>query len=55
MFVSSSILFFNVWNIVNFLMCEKLFTELHPVCIAGSKQQIGNRHFEDNTCFEIYL
>ena len=54
-FVSSSILFFNVWNVLIFLIYEKLLMESHPgiICIAGSKQHNGNS--EANTCVGIYL
>ena len=45
-FVISSILFFNIWNVVTFL----ILTESHPACIVGSKKHIGNLNSEANKC-----
>ena len=50
-------IFFNIWNVATFKICEKLLMKLHPdtVCIAGSKQHIDNPNTEANTCIGIYL
>ena len=43
-----------IFNAVIFLACEKLLTEPHPACIAGSKQHIGNPISEANAYIGIY-
>ena len=53
-YVSLSILFFKVWTAAIFLICEKLFMESHPACIAGSTQHIGNPISEASAYIGIY-
>ena len=54
--VSLSILFFNVWNVAIYPICEKLLTESHRdiVCIAGSKQHIDHPSSEATTMDKIF-
>ena len=47
---SSLILFFNVWNVAIFLICNKVLPESHLdiARIARSKQYMGNPNSEGN-------
>ena len=54
---SSSILFFNVWNVATFSICEIVLTEsyLDIVRIAKSNQHISNPDSEVNRCIGLYI
>ena len=55
--VRVSCLLFDVWNVVIFLVCEKLLMESHfdIAYIAGSNQHIGNPNFESTRCRDTSL
>ena len=55
--VRSSILFFNVWNIAIFSVCEKVLTESHSDIArnARSKQHISNPNSEADKCIGVYI